>query len=497
MMIIISIFLNGCHNKLNNNNNIVFYEIFTGSFSDSNNDGIGDLNGIINRIPYLKNDLGIEGIWLTPIFESVSYHKYDVIDYYKIDPDFGNIDDLKRLIETAHSENIRIILDLVINHTSDKNDWFKQFKKAHRLKDISNPYYDYYSFSDSNKLANNRTYYQIDNTNEYYEANFSSDMPELNFDSKDVRNELLAIAEYYLDLGIDGFRYDAAKYIYFNQNDETIDFWSWFNNQLKKKHPNIYLVSEVWSEKDEIIKYSESMNCFDFDMAAENGYIIQSTNGLNLKYYTEYIENYQNELAQINKNGQFVSFITNHDMDRAAEFYDVDNGKAYLAASLNILTPGSPFIYYGEEIGMKGSKGNSNNDSNRRLSMLWGDEDSIKDPPGSDYPDTKQTNRSVSEQLRDDSSLLNCYKKLLKIRKEYPQIANGTYASYDLHNSNLGGFKITFDNKISYLIHNNSGKTITIKNDSFKTLLDQAGYSKAYLENTKLVIGPYTSAIIE
>ena len=139
---LVSLLLAGCQKNSQNSsvddNYRVFYEIFTGSFSDSNNDGIGDLQGIINRLDYLggkKDSLGIEGIWLTPVFESPSYHKYDVVDYYTIDPDFGSQEDLDRLIKECHERNIILILDLAINHTSSQHEWFKQFEKAHQEND--------------------------------------------------------------------------------------------------------------------------------------------------------------------------------------------------------------------------------------------------------------------------------------------------------------------------------------------------------------------------
>ena len=130
----------------------VFYEIFVGSFSDSNGDGIGDLRGIINRMDYLNDgdpasglSLGVEGIWLTPIFESPSYHKYDVADFYKIDPDFGTMEDLKELISLCRDRDVKLILDLPINHTSTENNWFKTFGAAHRMQNPANIYYDFYS----------------------------------------------------------------------------------------------------------------------------------------------------------------------------------------------------------------------------------------------------------------------------------------------------------------------------------------------------------------
>ena len=237
----------------------VFYEIFVGSFSDSNNDGIGDLQGIINRLDYLNdgdinsnNSLGIQGIWLTPIFKANSYHKYDVVDYYSIDKEFGDQETLDQLIEKAHQRNVSIILDLVINHTSSEHLWFKQFVKAHQENDTSNKYYDYYVYAPKDNTPKNRAFCEILNTDEMYECNFSYLMPELNFDNEKVRKEVLDIAKYYIDKGIDGFRFDAAKYIYFSSNNNSIDFWNWYCDELRKMKEDIYLVGEVWRSETEI-----------------------------------------------------------------------------------------------------------------------------------------------------------------------------------------------------------------------------------------------------
>ncbi|MBO7697752.1 MAG: alpha-amylase, partial [Erysipelotrichaceae bacterium] len=155
-VLILILLVSGCQTKKKDpidDNYRVFYEIFTGSFSDSNGDGIGDLQGIINRLDYLNDgnvdstkSLGIQGIWLTPIFKSPSYHKYDVDDYYEIDPAFGSQEDLDRLIAECHKRNVLLILDLAINHTSGNNHWFNEFYKAHQSNDVNNPYYDYYTY---------------------------------------------------------------------------------------------------------------------------------------------------------------------------------------------------------------------------------------------------------------------------------------------------------------------------------------------------------------
>ena len=162
-----------------NDNYRTFYEIFTSSFSDTNGDGIGDLKGITNRLDYLNDgdvnsgkSLGVQGIWLTPIFQSPSYHKYDVSDYYKIDSSFGKLEDLKNLLDQCHKRNVKLILDLVLNHTSVNNSWFIEFKRAHTNNDESSVYYNFYEWY--TETPPGHTSRVISGTHHYYECNFSS-----------------------------------------------------------------------------------------------------------------------------------------------------------------------------------------------------------------------------------------------------------------------------------------------------------------------------------
>ena len=482
----------------------VFYEIFVGSFSDSNNDGIGDLRGIINRLDYLndgninsKDSLGIQGIWLTPIFYSPSYHKYDVIDYYRIDPTFGTQDDLDELIKKCHERNILVILDMVINHTSSQNEWFKQFTQAHQSNDYNNKYFDYYTYSYNGENPANRAFCSLEYTNQNYECNFSYDMPELNFDNENVRNEVLNIAKYYLDKGVDGFRFDAAKYIYYSNTSSSLDFWNWYTNKLKEIKEDVYLVGEVWSGESEVNDYIRQMNCFNFSVSQADGQIANCVKSSDVNRFASYIQNYQSTLNTINPGSMPIPFISNHDMDRSAGYLNVANGQAYLAANLYILSPGSPFIYYGEEIGMKGSRGGANTDANRRLAMLWGDNDTVKDPEGSTYELKNQINGTVKENLDKKDSLLRHYSKLIRIRKLYPEIARGTYTKLDLGDSSLGGFRIDYDGQTVYLIHNATDAQQTIKLNDVSKLLESAGFDQTEFKSGELKIGPYTSALLK
>lgn len=482
----------------------VFYEIFTGSFSDSNGDGIGDLQGIIDRLDYLndcnvdsKTALGIQGIWLTPIFASPSYHKYDVVDYYRIDSSFGTQEDLDKLIEECHKRNIKLILDLVINHTSRLNDWFIRFQDAHKRGDNTDPYYSYYTYGERFKAETGKAWCDIEKDDEVYECNFSYDMPELDLSNPAVRKEVLAIAEYYIDKGIDGFRFDAAKYIDFNDSDSSIGFWKWYTDELRKLKPDIYLVGEVWSAESETDKYLQAMNCFNFSMAQAEGMIAKAAKGGDINLFTDYVSSYQAKTVKASEGRMPVSFISNHDMDRAAGYLNIANGRAFIGASLYLLSPGSPFIYYGEEIGMKGSRGSANTDANRRLAMLWGDGDTVRDPEGSTFPASKQTNGTVKDQLTAENSLYHHYKKLIKARIEYPQIARGTYRKLDLGLKNLGGFAIEYEGQTTYVVHNNSDTPIEIENSTFSKILETFGLGSGRYANGKLSVDPYTSLILK
>ena len=491
----------------------VFYQVFVGSFSDSNGDGIGDLRGIINRMDYLndgnmysEDSLGVQGLWLSPIFSSPSYHKYDATDYYKIDPKFGTEEDLKELLTICEERNVKVILDLVINHTSRSNVWFQKFTSAHKNGDPSDPYYDFYSWTNLSERENGKAYSTIPGcAGQVYECNFDSGMPELNYDNPTVKEEMLKVAKYYLDLGVDGFRFDAIKYIYYNDTKRSSAFWDWYMGELKAYKPDIYCVGECWSADGETLEYVSSLNCFNFQIAQQEGYIANAAKGGNIETYTKYVQKYQGQVkAENSTDGMMIPFIANHDMDRAAGYLTVFDGKAYVGANLLMLTPGSPFIYYGEEIAMKGTRGGANTDANRRLAMLWGDEDTVKNPTGSTYSADKQKNGTVVSQLEDENSLLHHYRDLIRIRKDYPEIARGDYQSLAIGKKNFGGFVITYEDAKTYILHNTSTEEIQIDLGQYEELsaggyklAESVGLGEAKLDGTTLTIAPQTSAILK
>lgn len=514
LLLIVSAFLViGCGKKAQvdpiDDNYRVMYQIFVGSFSDSDGDGVGDLRGIINRLDYLNDgninsgkSLGVQGLWLSPIFFSPSYHKYDTRDYYMVDPNFGTQEDLVELIEECHKRNVIVILDLVLNHTSSNHQWFKTFQAAHQNGNTSNKYYNYYSYFKQGEWGSGVGVTKISGTDEYYECTFSSDMPELNYDNPEVRQEVVDIAKYYLDLGIDGFRFDAVKYIYYGDTNKNVAFWDWYMDELRKIKPDIYCVGEDWSGDPEVIQYNEALNCFNFTMSAGEGMIALAARGGNVNNYTNYVENFIKQIKAKNSDAMLCSFISNHDMDRAAGFLLVSmTYNMHMAANLNILQSGSPYIYYGEEIGMKGSRGAANTDANRRLAMLWGDDDEVSNPVGSTYPLKNQTNGTVKEQLENSSSLLNYYIKLIQIRNKNPEIARGEYKALKLTDTYVGGFTSTYNDSTVCVIHNTTDSEVTIDlstatSFTFAKVSDYIGQGTAKLDGTKLTIGPFTSCVL-
>jgi len=489
-----------------------FYQIFVGSFSDSNNDGIGDIRGVINRFDYLndgnmnsKDSLGVQGIWLSPIFSSPSYHKYDATDYYMIDWRFGTEEDLIELISLCKERNVKLILDLAINHTSSNHEWFVKFKEARMNGDAENKYYDYYTCVTTAEKLGGVTYQKIAGIDAWYECNFSGSMPELNFDNPEVRDEALNIAKYYLALGIDGFRFDAVKYIYYGDTERSVDFWEWYMDELRAIKPDIYCVGECWSGESEVLEYYDAMNCFNFAIAQAEGVVAKAARGnSNISNYINYIVSYSGKVFEKNPDSMPVSFLSNHDMDRIAGAFVTDNNMK-MAANLYILSPGSPVIYYGEEIGLRGSRGAEQTDANRRLAMPWGDGDLVKDPIGSTYLSRNQISSTVASQTDDADSMLSYYRKLIHIRNTNPAIARGDYSVVNTAERNLGGFIIKYNGEEFMLIHNTGTDELSFdlslykKSDGsdFSKIIDKIGSSNVTIKSGFLKIGAQTSVFLK
>ena len=481
-----------------------WYEIFVYSFYDTNNDGIGDLNGVTAKLDYVK-EMGFNGIWLMPIHPSPTYHKYDVTDYYAIHPDYGTLDDFKRLVDEAHERGIKVIIDLVVNHTSDGHPWFKE--ACGYISKNGAPggeYGDYYNF----RITDNNAYHKVGGTKYSYEGQFWSGMPDLNLNSENVRNEIVNIMDFWLtDYNVDGFRLDAVTSYYTGNLQGNIDFLSWLNTEAKRIKPEAYIVGEAWVSSDYTIdRYYES-GCdsfFLFTGSQAGGTIataVKQSSGKSLG-------NLFMELQSTYGDAILAPFLGNHDTMRPGSFMPgEDNVK--MAAGVLAMMNGGTFVYYGEEIGMI-SKGGNNSDPAKRIAMKWQAKNIYEGhcylpPENTPVDETSYYYPSVQEQMGDTDSILNYYKEAMELRNRFPSIARGTVTYYPEGQNNYicvitkeyNGEKITIVFNMDTF-----EQTVTLDKDAlgFTELVGElyaAGGELSFDESGALIMPPQSIAIFK
>ena len=407
-----------------------WYEIFVHSFYDTNNDGIGDLNGVTAKLDYVK-EMGFNGIWLMPIHPSPTYHKYDVTDYYAIDPDYGTLDDFKNLVNEAHKRGIRVIIDLVVNHSSDGHPWFTE--ACNYIRQNGEPggkYGDFYNF----RITDNNAYHKVSGTQYSYEGQFWSGMPDLNLNSESVREEIKNIMNFWLtECNADGFRLDAVTSYYTGNLQKNIDFLSWLNTEAKKIKPTAYIVGEAWVGDDYTINRYYESGCdsfFLFTGSQAGGTIATAVKNSSGKSIGQLFMNLQETYGG---DAILAPFLGNHDTMRPGSFMPgIDNVK--MAAGVLSMMNGGTFVYYGEEIDMI-SKGGNNSDPAKRIAMKWEAKNIYEGhcylpPEGTPIDETSYYYPSLSEQREDPSSILNYYKAAMELRNRFPSIARGTVTYY-------------------------------------------------------------------
>ena len=419
------------------------YEVFVYSFCDSDGDGIGDLQGLINKLDYINDgddstteDLCCNEIWLMPICPSTTYHKYDVIDYCDVDPEYGTLDDYKKLLEEAHKRGIRVINDMVMNHSSNQHKWFKEaadylisLPEGAEPSTDECPYVDYYHFSKEPQTG----YEKLPGSDWYYECRFWTEMPDFNLDSEAVQQEFADIAKFWLDLGCDGFRMDALTAFTTDDIVASCDQLTPFVKAIKDINPDAYIVGEAWTNSASYAKlYASGIDSlFDFDYSGSEGTIAKCAKGklIPSKYVQQQIDE---DALYSSYNEHYINapFYTNHDMARSAGYYSGKTAaqSTKLAGALNLLMSGNAFIYYGEELGMKGS----GKDENKRGPMPWGEEGSEGMTTGpKDMEKSKLHYGTYEEQKDDPNSIFNYYKKAISLRNTYPAIARGKCSILD------------------------------------------------------------------
>jgi glycosidase len=439
-------------------NNRVFYEIFVRSFYDSDGDGIGDFNGIVEKLDYLNDgdpntsdDLGITGIWLMPITVSPSYHGYDVVDYFDVEPDYGTKEDLQRLLEEAHKRDIKVIVDLVLNHTSTQHPWFQD-----AVNNPDSPYRDFYIWADSPPSYSSpwgTPVWHRSNTGFYYGV-FWEGMPDLNYENPDVTTEMNKAIRFWLeDMGVDGFRLDAIKHLIedgsIQENTPATHAWfEGFHDFYKGINPDALTVGEAWTDTADVVAYvgDEVDVAFEFDNASA---ILQSAKGERALY----IKSAEQKITKAYPPNQYATFITNHDQERVMSTLLGNVGRAKTAASLLLTGPGLPFIYYGEEVGQSGRKP----DENLRTPMQWSDSANAGFTTAARAWNTPQGNYdafNVADGAADPDSLLSHYRTLIHARNQNAALQTGDWQAVETGISELYAFLRRTDEQTLLVIMN-------------------------------------------
>jgi glycosidase len=411
----------------------VCYEVFVRSFADSDGDGVGDLAGLTARLDYINDgdaasdtDLGANCIWLMPVAQSPSYHGYDVTNYYDIERDYGTKEDFRTFVNEAHGRGIRIIIDMVLNHSSSEHPFFKA-----ALVDRDSPYRDWYTWSPTERpMAGYEapTWHRASTRDEYYYGLFWSGMPDLELADPEVRAETRRIARFWLeDMAVDGFRLDAVAH-FFEDRDrwrhvEAVHPWLRdYAADLRRMSPGVFTVGEVWDSIGAILPYYPGQldAYFMFEVADAIVEAARSGTGQTL---VRVVERLQRDIPS----GLWGSFLRNHDQTRTMTELNGDVARAKLAASLLLTLPGIPFIYYGEEIGMTGTK--ADGDPRLRTPMPWTREPGVGFTSSVPWEPLHADSLTANVQAHEDDpgSLLNHYRRLIRLRTATTALTRGDF----------------------------------------------------------------------
>lgn len=428
-------------------NNRTYYQLLVYSFADSNNDGIGDFKGIVDKLDYLV-DLGVEGLWLSPVLKCSSYHAYDIDDYYTINPSYevtidGTKYDYSYLLEKCHEKGIKVLMDLVINHCSDKNPLYKEHK---------------------NWFTSN--------------SQWKFGFPEFNYSKDEPKAEAKKIGEYWLKAGFDGFRLDAAMWIFNSGSDrhtKNYKFWKEWCSAMREVNENAYIIGEVLDENhDYAYDYAQAGfdSTFDFNTGKT---VVGAVKDNDKTYATQTATNVQ-KATKHNSNYILGRALSNHDIGRfnqehpkssdTAYFVDDDVRQMKLANAVNTLTPGNTFIYYGDELGLKGTCDQGWQDMHYRTPMPWESErtDSVKyflNFKGDGKTTSKcYSNKSPEKDMVDPNSIYTALKNAVKVKNESETLQKGTVKAISGLDENLNGFDVTLDSETVRVVFNGSNSSV-------------------------------------
>ncbi|NLZ34229.1 MAG: alpha,alpha-phosphotrehalase [Clostridiales bacterium] len=539
----------------------VVYQIYPKSFKDSNGDGIGDIVGIIEELDYL-NSLGVKVIWLTPIYVSPQNDNgYDIADYYNIDEMFGTIDDFKRLLNETHKRGMKLIMDMVVNHTSTENYWFKE-----ALKGEDNPYHDFYIWRDkpnnwSSKFGGSAWEY-VESLNKYYLHLFDVTQADLNWENPRVREEIFKMMRYWLDMGVDGFRLDVVNLLSKDQrfldddySDATRDgrrfytdgpriheYLNLMNKEVFSKYENIMTVGEMSSTNIEnCIKYTNPDNK-ELDMVFNFHHLkVDYKNNkkwelmpFDFKALKDLLFTWQVQMEK--GNGWNALFWCNHDQPRIVSRFGNDTvyreESAKMLGTVIHLMRGTPYIYQGEEIGMTNPNFESieefrdveslnayeillkdgvdekevlyilNNRSRdtSRTPMQWNSEKNGGFTKGTPWINAAKNYTEINVKLEDrnGNSILNYYRKLIKLREESDIISEGKFIPVLEDHPQVLAYIREKDNKKIVVLCNFYEKSTFVDWDELKNIDEVllTNSKENRIEGNKAFLGPYGSIVI-
>lgn len=522
--------------------NSIFYEVHTRAFFDSNHDGIGDLKGLTNKLDYIQH-LGVDCIWLLPIYPSpLKDDGYDISDFYNVHPELGTLDDFKNLVNETHKRGMRIIADLVVNHTSDQCEWFKQ-----AVADPDSPYYDYYVWSDSDQKYKDTRIIFLDTeksnwtwnekAGKFFWHRFYSCQPDLNYDNPAVREEMKSIMRFWMDMGIDGFRADAVPYLIEREGTncenlpETHAYLKELRALIDQEYPSSILLAEANQWPRDLRPYFADGD--EFHMAFRFPLMPRIYKAIAQEDASSII-NILQKTPDIPSNCQWCTFLRNHDeltvemvteeerqflwdfyaplprmrlnlgiRRRLAPLMDGDTNKILLLYAILFSLPGAPVIYYGDEIGM-GDNIWLNDRDGVRTPMQWspkkngGFSENLNGDlylPVIDKGDYSYEKVNVENQLADSSSLFNRLRKLISIRKNHEVFS--TPDMQLLIQKNPAVFAIQRQNNQENLIclHNfsSSKQTVDLPQMKYKLLHKSENQRNVNitLEQSSLALEPY------
>lgn len=485
-----------------------YYHIFVPSFCDSNGDGIGDIPGIISRLDYLWT-LGIEGIWLSPIHPSASYHKYDIDDFYSVAPEFGTLEDYQQLLDESHKRGIKVLLDLVQNCPSARHP---AFRKA--LEDPYSPEASWFWFrdaTDTKELSDNLLWmglpsWQTAENGRQYIGIYDAVMPDFNLTCKNLRAELKNIAAFWLRLGVDGFRLDSAMHLFstsevpdgVSHHALNIEWFQEFGRFCRKIKPDCFLVGEVWIESSTRALYYKGLDStFHFGLGSDIADMLKGNISRNL-FIARY-DSAERCARLVSASYTDAPFLSNHDMLRFSEETGFDETLLKLSAAIYLTLPGRPFVYYGEELGLRAAPDDWC-DGFRKDDLFIRSRTAFPFPegePSSIHFHKSYLSPSFQEQENNKSSLLWFYRNLIQLRKKESSLRNGKLIFSDIDNRVLAYYR-NYVGRKTLVLHNLTNESFTLAVPTATEFIDlmTEGGSKNSFVNNRLTMLPFHSIVV-